>query len=174
MTLVFQGSNFQVEVVRREIRGMSQDFEVVRRPRIVICVPVAHDGRLVLIRQTRVPVEKSVIEFPAGRLEEGETAIDGITRELAEEAGFEVAEVAEIGVVQTAPHFCDEQIRVFVAKGRITMPRTPSPKEAIDRTFVIDPYEIRLMISRGEINDCKTIAAFFLACETDVQDEAVS
>lgn len=173
MAIAFKGDNFEVDVFKRDVRGSSQEFEVVRRPKIVICVPVATDGRLVLIRQNRVAVNAPVIEFPAGRLETGESAYGGMVRELVEEAGFEVDEIFEIGTVQSAPHFCDEQAQVFLARGRIAADRAPTPREEIECPFTLLPSEIAMMIARGEINDCKTIAAFSVAYGRGMLGESV-
>jgi ADP-ribose pyrophosphatase len=71
MKRVFEGDNFSVGVLAREVRSVWQDFEVVLRPDIALCVPITPEGRIVLIRQYRVSVDEVIIEFPAGRLGTG-------------------------------------------------------------------------------------------------------
>jgi ADP-ribose pyrophosphatase len=49
--------------------------------------------RLVLIKQYRVPVGDYILEFPAGLIDEGETAEDAARREFKEETGMEVKNI---------------------------------------------------------------------------------
>ncbi len=48
--------------------------EIIEHPGAVAVVPVLPDGRIVLVRQFRKPVEEALLEIPAGRLEKGEDA----------------------------------------------------------------------------------------------------
>ena len=74
-------------------------WEYVERPNvtgIVVIVPVTRDGELVLIEQYRVPVDRPVIELPAGLAgdvpgTEGERLEAAARRELLEETGYRPA-----------------------------------------------------------------------------------
>lgn len=58
---------------------------------------VTRDGRIPLVRQYRPAVEGFTWEFPAGTVDEGETAAAAISRELQEETGLQVSDLHEIG-----------------------------------------------------------------------------
>ena len=53
----------------------------------VTILPVAEDGTIHLIEQFRYPVRGSILEIPAGTLEEGEDRDVCAARELTEEIG---------------------------------------------------------------------------------------
>jgi len=68
---------------------------------IVMIIPFNESMRKVLmIKQPRVPVQKIVYSFPAGIMEEGETAIDAARRELKEETGYIISRI-----LSTSPNF---------------------------------------------------------------------
>lgn len=54
----------------------------------VCIVPRTADGRLVLIREFRYPVNSWCIAFPAGLIDPGETVEQAVERELREETGY--------------------------------------------------------------------------------------
>src|SRR5947207_12772211 len=62
--------------------------EYIVHPGAVLIVPVLPDGRLVMMRQYRYPVDRIMIEFPAGKLDPGEASLATAQRELREEAGY--------------------------------------------------------------------------------------
>ena len=63
--------------------------EVVHHPGGVVALPVLDDGRLLLIRQFRYPLQKYILEFPAGKLDSGQSPLDTMRRELEEETGYQ-------------------------------------------------------------------------------------
>ena len=65
--------------------GREATREYVVHPGAVMVVPILPDGRLVMERQFRYPVGMTMIEFPAGKLDEGETVLACAQRELLEE-----------------------------------------------------------------------------------------
>ena len=62
----------------------------------VMVVGGTKDGRIVLIKQHRVPVDDYIIEFPAGLIDAGETAEEAAIREFKEETGMEVTKIVMV------------------------------------------------------------------------------
>src|SRR5664279_5161929 len=62
--------------------------EHVAHPGAVLIVPELPDGRLVVERQYRYPLDRVFVEFPAGKINPGEAELATAQRELAEEAGY--------------------------------------------------------------------------------------
>ncbi len=163
MRIVFEGDNFSVGVLLREIRTVTQAFEIVLRPEIALCVPITPDGQLVLLRQYRAAVDEVVLEFPAGRLCQGEDAESAIRRELLEETGFRVDKLHKVGAFLTAPHFSDERVTVFVAQGEISSLPTPTSKEDLREVMAVFPSTISQLIIEGQMLDAKSITAHAFA-----------
>jgi len=159
----FRGENFSVRIVNRWIRSASQKFELIERPKIVMALPIAPDGSLLLVKQHRMAENKTTIEFPAGRVNDGEQPDSAIKRELLEEIGFAVNTLEYIGEITTAPHFCDESIKIFSATGRIIQEPQPTCKESVLEVMSIAFNALPLLIKDGSLSDSKSLAAVALA-----------
>ncbi|MDP3357526.1 MAG: NUDIX hydrolase, partial [Polaromonas sp.] len=79
--------------------GREASREYVRHPGAVMVIAQLDDGRLVLERQYRYPVQKVMLEFPAGKLDAGEASLACAQRELLEETGYTAALWARAGVM---------------------------------------------------------------------------
>jgi ADP-ribose pyrophosphatase len=162
MDNLFECENFSVRRVNLQIRSVWQQFEIVTRPEVVLCIPRTQDGDILLVRQLRASVNEEVLEFPAGRVEPGEAIEDAARRELQEEIGFSVRTLNRVGRFLTAVHFSDETITVFVADGEIVSPASPTPKEDLRQVIKIAVNSISELIASGKVVDAKTIAAYAL------------
>ena len=70
--------------------GDTATREFVIHPGAVMIIAMRDDGRLVMERQYRYPVQQVMIEFPAGKLDPQEGALACGKRELREETGCAV------------------------------------------------------------------------------------
>ncbi|MDR0378588.1 MAG: NUDIX hydrolase [Candidatus Accumulibacter sp.] len=137
--------------------------EYIRHPGAVVMIPLLDDGRFIFERQFRYPLGRSLIEFPAGKIDPGELAGDAAKRELHEETGFTAGEWRRLGVIQPCVGYSDENIEIFLA--RKLMRRG---EQNLDRGEFIDLLELSLedamaAVREGGITDAKTIAALFWA-----------
>ncbi len=93
--VVFAGKLLEVRSDRVRLPdGVEATREFVVHPGAVLVVPVLADGRLVLERQFRYPVRRVMLEFPAGKIDAGETPLETARRELVEEVGYTATLVA--------------------------------------------------------------------------------
>lgn len=129
---------------------------VIRIGGAVSVVPVV-DGEVVLIRQYRTPLDKPLLELPAGKLDvAGEDPRDAAIRELAEEVGFVASELVQVAEFFTSPGFLDEQMTVFIATGLAAVAAQPMGPEEVAAEVVRIPIE-DLPALLPEIEDAKTL-----------------
>ncbi|MBZ5557938.1 MAG: NUDIX hydrolase [Acidobacteriia bacterium] len=166
MAIVFEGRVFSVETGERRFpNGRTHRVEIVRHSPSVVLIPFEEDGRVVIIRQYRAPIDRMTWEFPAGRLNPGESAEETARRECEEEIGRVPHRIERLRGLFPSPGFCDEELIFFrVSDLRLPAPNAPHhPDEDEDIEARIVPVgEVRAMVERGEIVDLKTAYALTL------------
>jgi len=138
--------------------GRTATREYIVHPGAVAIVPLTDDGRLVMERQYRYPVGQVLLEFPAGKLDPGESIQACAQRELAEETGYRAREWARAGLLHNAPAYATEIIELWFARGLEPGPRSLDEGEFIDVT-VLSLDELDQAAGRGEVTDAKTLIA---------------
>jgi ADP-ribose pyrophosphatase len=148
-----------LDVRRDQVRlpdGNSAQREYIIHPGAVMVVPLLDDGRLVLERQWRHPLQRVMLEFPAGKLEPGEPPFDCAVRELAEETGYRAVEWARAGILHNAIAYSNEGIEVWFARGLSLGERHLDAGEFLDVTTA-SAAELDALARRGELTDAKTL-----------------
>lgn len=159
--VVFSGKLLAVEVHRVRLpQGFVSVREVVRHPGAVVVVPVAADGRLILVKQFRFAVGEALYEFPAGTLKEGEAPAACAARELQEETGF-AGKLFLLGQFFSAPGFCSEKLFCFLAQELVSGKASPEADEALEVVFW-SKAQVEAAMAQGEIRDAKSLAAWTL------------
>lgn len=131
---------------------------MVRHPGAVAVVPVVDDA-VVLIRQYRAPVDTSLLELPAGKLDvPGEDPEITAARELEEEIGYRPGSLALLATFFTGPGFTDEHMRVYVATGCTPTRRHPhGPEEQAAEIVHVPVGDLPALIAAGDVADAKTL-----------------
>jgi ADP-ribose pyrophosphatase len=134
--------------------------EYLRHPGAVMVVPLLDDGRLVLERQFRYPVGRSLIEFPAGKIDPGEDILACARRELREETGYVAREWTYLGGFHNAVGYCDEKIEVYLARG-LTYDATIDNDGEVIEVFTATLDQLLGWIDAGRVTDVKTIVGAY-------------
>jgi len=154
---VFRGK--LLDVRRDHVRlpnGETATREYIVHPGAVMIIPVLDDGRLVIERQFRYPLGRVMIEFPAGKIDPGESTLVCAVRELAEETGYRAAEWARAGILHNAIAYSSEGIEIWFARGLSVGAQGLDDGEFLDvDTASVD--ELLAMSHRGELTDAKTL-----------------
>lgn len=148
-----------LDVRRDEVRlpdGATAHREYIIHPGAVMVVPVLDDGRIVVERQHRYPMNRVMLEFPAGKLDKGEATLDCGVRELAEETGYRAAEWAYAGVLHNAIAYSTEGIHIWFARGLTLGDVRLDEGEFVD-VSTTTMQELDAMVLSGEVTDAKTI-----------------
>jgi ADP-ribose pyrophosphatase len=155
--LVYKGQFLRVyEDTVRCPDGHVAPREFLRHPGAVMVVPQLDDGRLVLERQFRYPLGRSIIEFPAGKIDPGEDILSCAQRELREETGYVAREWTYLGGFHNAVGYCDEKIEVYLARG-LTFDSTVDNDGEVLEVFTATLDELLGWIDAGTVTDVKTI-----------------
>lgn len=154
---VFSGKIIRVRVDRVQLpNGKETMREIVEHSGAVAVVPVTEDGRVVLVRQFRKPVEKVLLEIPAGLLEKGEPPDLCALRELEEETGYRPGKLEKLCEFYTSPGFSDEKLYLYFA-GELEEGEGTADSEEILEIFHLSLEDAVALIRTGEIEDAKTI-----------------
>lgn len=136
--------------------------EYLKHPGAVMIVPLLANGDAVLERQYRHPLGRSFIEFPAGKLDAGETLRHCAERELLEETGYRAQRWTHLGGFHNAIGYCDERIEVFVAEDLEAGVARADAGEVLE-LFTAPWSKVMSWVRDGTISDVKTIVGAFWA-----------
>lgn len=136
--------------------GSRAGREYIVHPGAVVIMPMLDDGRLVLERQYRYPLQQVLLEFPAGKLDPGESGQAAAIRELAEETGYRAREWARAGILHNAAAYSDEFIEIWFARGLTLGERHLDHGELIDLCLMSEE-ELDALAAAGALTDAKTL-----------------
>ena len=161
--VVFEGRILTVRVDRVRLpNGRETTREIAEHSPSVCIVPIDAEGNVVLVRQYRKPVERDLLEVPAGGIEEGEISDEAVQRELQEEIGYTAGSLRHLASFWLAPGWCTENMHAYLA-----MDLVASKLEADDDEFIsvvrVPLADALSLISDGRIQDAKSISALLLA-----------
>lgn len=143
--------------------GHSSVREVIRHIGAVCVIPVTENNEVIVERQYRYPLDRVILEIPAGKLDSpDEDRLSAIQRELREETGYSADEWMNIGDFHPAPAYSDEYITMYLARG------LHKGKQDLDADEFLNVYTIPLKdlvddVMSGKISDAKTQVAVLKA-----------
>ena len=140
--------------------GQTATREYIRHPGAVVILPVFDDGRVLMERQFRYPLDRVMIELPAGKIDAGEDTLLCAKRELQEETGYTASDWQFVCTIHNAIAYSDEHLEIYLARGLVEGPAQLDDGEFLE-TFVATPKALLEMVRQGEITDVKTIIGIF-------------
>jgi len=132
---------------------------IVQHGGSAVMMPIDEKRRVLLVRQYRLPARRYMWELPAGRIDEGETALQAARRELVEETGLRAKKWAKLAAFYPSPGFLAEKMTIYTARDLIQGESKPMEDERI-QTKWFTAREIDRMIQSGQIIDAKTMIGF--------------
>ena len=164
----FADRNLEVATdrVQTPARPDPRDWTIVHRKPAVVIAPITRDGKILLIRQERIPIRQAIWEMPSGQIDNHNTNPENIQdvalRELREETGYELTsdgQLVPLGHYFSSPGFTDERGYLFLAR-----PVQPCEEgshydegESIVDCREFSVEEIRRMIAENDICDANTL-----------------
>jgi len=162
---VYEGRavNLRVDTVRTA-GGRQTTREIVEHSDCVAVIAVDDEDNILLVSQFRKPIEKELLEIPAGGIDPGETPEDCVRREMREETGFLPQKVERLGGFYSVPGYGTEYLHLYLATELVSSPLQAEDSQSI--TLVRVPLEqIRGLIASGAICDAKSIAGLLTFLE---------
>jgi ADP-ribose pyrophosphatase len=162
-TKIYKGKIIEVNLQTVELpNGKEAKREIVNHPGGVAVVAFKDEETVIFVEQFRKPIDRNLLEIPAGKLEKDEDIkVCGI-RELEEETGYKAKKFAYLGKIVTSPGFCDEYIYIFKAEGLYKGNDGLGDEDEFINVKELKIERVKEMIKSGEIIDAKTISAFMM------------
>ena len=130
--------------------------EVIRHIGAVCVIPVLENNDVVMERQFRYPLDRVILEIPAGKLDAaGEDRFSAIQRELREETGYTADEWTVLGDFHPAPAYSDEYITMYMARKLRRGNRHLDEDEFLD-VCTVPLKDLVEDVMAGKISDAKT------------------
>lgn len=143
--------------------GRQAGREVIRHVGAVAVVPITDDGKVIVERQYRYPLDMVITEIPAGKLDsKEEDRLSAAMRELKEETGITADEWTEIGLYYPAAAYTDEKITIYAAKGLHFGEQKLDDDEFLN-VEAVPLKELLEDVMAGKITDGKTQVAILKA-----------
>ena len=163
--LVYDGRAVRLRIdTVRMLSGRETTREIVEHGDCVAIIAVDDEDNILLVNQFRKPVEKRLLEIPAGGIEPGEEPVDCVRRELREETGFLPQKLERLGGFYSSPGYCTEYLHLYLATDLIPSPLQAEDSESI-RLVRVPLGQIPSLITSGEICDAKSIAGLLAFLE---------
>lgn len=156
--IVYEGRVFGIrrdEVI--EPTGVRTTREMITHPGSVVVLPVLADGRVLLIQQYRYAARQFLWELVAGRIDPGETPVEGAARELKEETGYSAKKLKVFLQFFPTPGFLEEKMYLLLAEGLMAGKAEPEEDEKIIARWYTHK-ELDEMLREKKLQDAKTIA----------------
>ncbi|SCV42199.1 ADP-ribose pyrophosphatase [Bacillus subtilis] len=158
---IFSGKVIDLYVEDVELpNGITSKREIVKHPGAVAILAVTDEGKIIMVKQFRKPLERTIVEIPAGKLEKGEEPEYTALRELEEETGYTAKKLTKITAFYTSPGFADEIVHVFLAEELSVL----EEKRELDEDEFVEVMEVTLedalkLVESREVYDAKTAYA---------------
>ncbi|MFC2047942.1 NUDIX hydrolase [Chloroflexota bacterium] len=163
--LIYDGRVVKLRVDTVQMLGGGETTrEIVEHSDCVAVIAIDASDNVLLVNQFRKPVEKELLEIPAGGIEPEEDPVATVRREMQEETGYLPRKVERLGGFYSAPGYCTEYLHLYLATDL-----TPSPLYAEDTESIklvsVPISQILGLIDSGSICDAKSIAGLLTFLE---------
>ena len=163
--VIFQGRAVRLRVdTVLTADGRQSTREIVEHADCVAVIAVDADDNILLVKQFRKPVEKELLEIPAGGIDDGEDAEAAVIREMREETGLRPQKVEPLGGFYSAPGYATEYLYLYLVTDLVPDQLHAEDTEGIE-VIRVPITQIPELVTSGRIHDSKSIAGLLAFLE---------
>jgi 8-oxo-dGTP pyrophosphatase MutT (NUDIX family) len=139
-------------------------YYVLEYPAWVNVLALTSDNEAIVIRQYRHGIRDTILELPGGAVDDRDSSAgEAVRRELREETGYVVEELAEIGSISASPHNHTNQIHCFLGKNAR---RISEPNLELSEQIEVEIMPLSVLLGaayRGKFKHPHHLATIFFA-----------
>ena len=170
--IIYEGRAVKLRVDTVQMAdGRQTTREIVEHADCVAIIALDDSDHILLVKQFRKPVEKELLEIPAGGIDPAETPEDAVRRELREEIGYLPRKLVRLGGFYSTPGYCREYLYLYLATDLIPSQLYAEDTEEIS-VVRVPVSQIPELVTSGSICDAKSIAGLFAYLEHQKQKRA--
>ena len=163
--LIYDGRAVKLRIDTVQMaNGRETTREIVEHSDCIAIVALDADDNILLVKQFRKPVEKELLEIPAGGIDPGEDPETAVRRELREETGYLPQRVERLGGFYSAPGYCSEYLYLYLATDLVPSQLFAEDTEEISLVRV-PITQIPGLVTSGRLSDAKSIAGLLTYLE---------
>ncbi|HEY81786.1 MAG TPA: NUDIX hydrolase [Dehalococcoidia bacterium] len=164
--LIYQGRAVKLRLDTVETaNGRQTTREIVEHSDCIAIIAIDRDDNVLLVKQFRKPVEKELLEIPAGGIDPGESPKEAVCREMREETGYLPQKIKRLGGFYSAPGYCTEYLHLYLATDLVPSQLFAEDTESISLVRV-PISQIPGLIASEKICDAKSIAGLLTYLES--------
>ena len=138
------------------------DHHVIRVPRAAAGAVIRRPDEVLLLWRHRFITDTWGWEIPAGKIEDGESPIEGAAREAFEETGWQPGSLHHLTTFHPTNGMSDHTFHIFVADGA-THVGEPTDRSEATRVEWVPIERVRDLIANDEIRDGLSLCALAVA-----------
>ena len=137
---------------RTEEGKIIDPYYVYEFPTWVTALPITENGEVLLIKQYRHGIQKTIIEIPGGCVDDTDTSFESaIKRELLEETGYAFDSYEYLGQISPNPSTNDNYMHMFLALGGKKVQETAFDHNEDIEVLLVPMDELKRMLRNNEI-----------------------
>ena len=142
--------------------GKEATREWIKHPGASSVIPLLPDGRIILVRQYRYPIDAVTLEVPAGKLDApDEDPLVCAERELSEETGYTAEHITKLTTIATTVGCSNEKIHLYAAEG-LTPGKQHTDEDEFINVVKVPLEEAVAMATDGRIVDAKSVISILM------------
>jgi ADP-ribose pyrophosphatase len=160
--LIFKGRKLDLALQTVVLAdGSTAEREVVIHRGAVALVPMVDADHVCLVKNDRYTIGRTLLEVPAGTIDEGETPDETARRELAEETGYQAGRQTFLREWFVSPGVMTERMFLYLCEDLKPGPSNLQADERLE-TVVVPWAEALEMARDGRIQDAKTLISLWI------------